>query len=189
MGTGLLLSILVSHRSSPLPPWHLLTSHTPMFPATQSIPLLFFQNYVGFAICYSLGSITSICSTMFLMGPVNQVKRMFDSHRIIATVVFLAAIAGTLAVAFKASRFRISLKLDHLSDLSLSFPHTQTGNALVGLSGLSRHQSIETLVHYVGCWLCLCGSASLLACITIPGKVKCVTLGRVATEEGSHRGG
>ena len=38
------------------------------------------------------------------MGPVNQVKRMLDQHRIFATVTYLAAIIATLVVAFKVCK-------------------------------------------------------------------------------------
>ncbi|XP_053310224.1 vesicle transport protein SFT2B-like isoform X5 [Spea bombifrons] len=42
-----------------------------------------------FAIFYTLGNISSIGSTIFLMGPMKQLKRMFESTRLIATVVML----------------------------------------------------------------------------------------------------
>ena len=37
------------------------------------------------------------------MGPIKQIQRMMDQHRIFATVTYLAAIVATLVVAFKAS--------------------------------------------------------------------------------------
>lgn len=40
-------------------------------------------------------------STMFLMGPVNQCKRMLHHGRIIATLIYLSCIVVTLIVAFK----------------------------------------------------------------------------------------
>jgi hypothetical protein len=66
-----------------------------------SLPLLWSLNLTGFAITYSLGSIVSIASTMFLMGPCKQIQRMLDQNRIIATLIYLAAIVATLVVAFK----------------------------------------------------------------------------------------
>uniref|UniRef100_A0A7R9YT22 Vesicle transport protein n=1 Tax=Chlamydomonas euryale TaxID=1486919 RepID=A0A7R9YT22_9CHLO len=65
-----------------------------------SIPFLWIGNIALFAILYSVGSVTSIASTMFLMGPLRQIQRMFENHRIYATVTFLAAIVATLLVAF-----------------------------------------------------------------------------------------
>ncbi|KAL6759718.1 Got1/Sft2-like family-domain-containing protein [Haematococcus lacustris] len=66
-----------------------------------SIPMLWTLNIAGFAIFYSLGSLVSICSTVFLMGPVKQCQRMFEQHRVLATSVFLIAIVLTLFLAFK----------------------------------------------------------------------------------------
>ncbi|XP_032063810.1 vesicle transport protein SFT2B isoform X2 [Aythya fuligula] len=42
-----------------------------------------------FAVFYTLGNIASIGSTLFLMGPMKQLKRMFEPTRLIATVVML----------------------------------------------------------------------------------------------------
>lgn len=39
------------------------------------------------------------CSTMFLMGPLKQLKSMFDKGRVVATLVYLAAMALTLISA------------------------------------------------------------------------------------------
>ncbi|XP_053310221.1 vesicle transport protein SFT2B-like isoform X2 [Spea bombifrons] len=53
-----------------------------------------------FAIFYTLGNISSIGSTIFLMGPMKQLKRMFESTRLIATVVMLVCMSLTLCSAF-----------------------------------------------------------------------------------------
>ncbi|XP_075023670.1 vesicle transport protein SFT2B isoform X3 [Calonectris borealis] len=42
-----------------------------------------------FAVFYTLGNIASIGSTLFLMGPMKQLKRMFEPTRLIATIVML----------------------------------------------------------------------------------------------------
>jgi len=52
---------------------------------------------------YSLGSLTAMVSTCFLVGPKRQFKNMFENHRFLATAVYLAAIAATLAIAFTVS--------------------------------------------------------------------------------------
>jgi len=65
------------------------------------IVCLFFMNFVGFGITYSLGNICMIVSTLFLFGPINQIKSMFSSiHRGVATGIFLLAIIMTLVAAF-----------------------------------------------------------------------------------------
>ncbi|CAG2103673.1 unnamed protein product [Medioppia subpectinata] len=43
-----------------------------------------------FAMFYTIGNLTSTASTMFLMGPLRQIKKMFNETRVLATLgVFL----------------------------------------------------------------------------------------------------
>ena len=63
-----------------------------------------FQNIIiffsaPFALLYTLGNIVALASTCFLMGPVNQIKRMFAPTRWIATVLMLAFLLLTLMSA------------------------------------------------------------------------------------------
>lgn len=53
-----------------------------------------------FALCYTFGAITSICSTMFLWGPMSQFKKMIDPHRLAATATYFTMMALTLWAAF-----------------------------------------------------------------------------------------
>ncbi|XP_051854969.1 vesicle transport protein SFT2B isoform X2 [Antechinus flavipes] len=48
------------------------------------------KGLVLFAAFYTLGNIASLGSTIFLMGPMKQLKRMFEPTRLIATIVMLA---------------------------------------------------------------------------------------------------
>ncbi|KAM6146922.1 vesicle transport protein SFT2B isoform 2-T2 [Phoenicopterus ruber ruber] len=57
-----------------------------------------------FAAFYTLGNIASIGSTLFLMGPMKQLKRMFEPTRLIATIVMLWHKAG-LALLFCILQF------------------------------------------------------------------------------------
>ncbi|XP_068273488.1 vesicle transport protein SFT2B isoform X2 [Nyctibius grandis] len=57
-----------------------------------------------FAVFYTLGNIASIGSTIFLMGPMKQLKRMFEPTRLIATIVMLWRKAG-LALLFCILQF------------------------------------------------------------------------------------
>ncbi|NXB82338.1 SFT2B protein, partial [Donacobius atricapilla] len=50
------------------------------------------KGLVLFAVFYTLGNIASLGSTMFLMGPMKQLKRMFEPTRLIATIVMLVSI-------------------------------------------------------------------------------------------------
>ncbi|XP_036801954.1 vesicle transport protein SFT2A isoform X1 [Oncorhynchus mykiss] len=52
--------------------------------------LLFLPNGTKlFAVFYTLGNLAALSSTCFLMGPVKQLKRMFEPTRLIATCVVL----------------------------------------------------------------------------------------------------
>ncbi|XP_031678106.1 SFT2 domain containing 2a isoform X1 [Oncorhynchus kisutch] len=53
-----------------------------------------------FIIFYTFGNICSLCSTMFLMGPVKQLKRMCDKTRALATTIMLTCLVLTLCAAF-----------------------------------------------------------------------------------------
>ena len=61
---------------------------------------LWTSDYTGFGSLYSVGNVLALCSTGFLMGPVTQIKNMFHSNRIGATLAYLVMIAVTLSVAF-----------------------------------------------------------------------------------------
>nr|XP_015906720.1 vesicle transport protein SFT2B isoform X2 [Parasteatoda tepidariorum] len=58
------------------------------------------KGLVLFGIFYSLGNITALSSTMFLMGPCNQLQKMFAPTRILATISVLGFLALTLCAAF-----------------------------------------------------------------------------------------
>lgn len=53
-----------------------------------------------FAVFYSLGNISTLLSTMFLMGPLKQVKRMCDKTRALATAIMITCLILTLCAAF-----------------------------------------------------------------------------------------
>uniref|UniRef100_A0A4W6G815 Vesicle transport protein n=1 Tax=Lates calcarifer TaxID=8187 RepID=A0A4W6G815_LATCA len=53
-----------------------------------------------FAIFYTLGNIAALASTCFLMGPLKQLKRMFEPTRLIATIVMLLCLILTLCAVF-----------------------------------------------------------------------------------------
>ncbi|CAH8577824.1 unnamed protein product [Schistosoma mattheei] len=57
-----------------------------------------------FALFYTLGNICSLGSTIFLMGPVNQLKRMFQETRIFAAVIMLVCLVLTIVFALLGLR-------------------------------------------------------------------------------------
>ncbi|XP_046560435.1 vesicle transport protein SFT2B-like isoform X2 [Haliotis rubra] len=62
--------------------------------------LLFARNgLIMFAVLYTVGNILSLSSTCFLMGPLNQLKKMFAKTRIIATILVLVMFVLTIVFA------------------------------------------------------------------------------------------
>jgi len=57
-------------------------------------------NPAGFAVPYTFGNILAICSTGFLVGPLRQLKMMLSPTRIIASIIYVLALALTLVAAF-----------------------------------------------------------------------------------------
>jgi hypothetical protein len=72
----------------------------PSTPRAQSLMFLWTLRFTSFAALYSFGSILSLLSTMFLVGPCKQARSMMESGRWVASLAYAAAIAATLAVAF-----------------------------------------------------------------------------------------
>ncbi|KAF8572340.1 hypothetical protein P879_01730 [Paragonimus westermani] len=57
------------------------------------------KGLILFALFYTLGNVFSIGSTIFLMGPANQCKRMFQETRIFAAVFMFVCMALTICSA------------------------------------------------------------------------------------------
>lgn len=53
-----------------------------------------------FAVFYTLGNIAALGSTCFLMGPLKQLKKMFEPTRLIATIIMLLCLVCTLCAVF-----------------------------------------------------------------------------------------
>ncbi|KAK5796940.1 Got1/Sft2-like family-domain-containing protein [Linnemannia elongata] len=72
-----------------------------------------------FAVFFTLGNIISLLSTTFLIGPGKQIKTMFAPVRIVASIVFLAMIVATLIVAFTIKSTLLCLILCIIQFLAL----------------------------------------------------------------------
>ncbi|XP_076548201.1 vesicle transport protein SFT2B isoform X1 [Osmia lignaria lignaria] len=64
-----------------------------------SFALFLHKGLTIFAVFYTLGNVISLASTCFLMGPCSQLKKMFASTRIVATILVFVAIGMTLFAA------------------------------------------------------------------------------------------
>ncbi|RNF12224.1 uncharacterized protein Tco025E_06493 [Trypanosoma conorhini] len=60
---------------------------------------IFSLDFNTFAVINTVANLTSIGSTLFLCGPLTQLKRMFDPTRLLATVVYLSSMVLTFIVA------------------------------------------------------------------------------------------
>ncbi|XP_034936346.1 vesicle transport protein SFT2A [Chelonus insularis] len=74
-----------------------------------------------FAVFYTLGNLISLASTCFLMGPVNQLKKMFASSRIIATLLVFLSIGLTLYAAIKLEKPGLALVFIIIQSLSMTW--------------------------------------------------------------------
>ncbi|XP_051997180.1 vesicle transport protein SFT2B-like [Xyrauchen texanus] len=62
-----------------------------------------------FIVFYTFGNVCSLVSTMFLMGPMKQLKRMCDKTRAFATIVMITCLVLTLCAAFWWKIFGLTL--------------------------------------------------------------------------------
>lgn len=53
-----------------------------------------------FAVLYSLGNVCALASTMFLVGPLRQLKTMCAKERALATAIMVVCLVLTLCAAF-----------------------------------------------------------------------------------------
>ncbi|CAI9726730.1 transport SFT2B-like [Octopus vulgaris] len=79
------------------------------------------KGLVLFAVFYTLGNVLSLSSTCFLMGPMNQLKKMFAKTRIIATIVVLLMFILTLVAAFALKKPGLALLCVILQSLALTW--------------------------------------------------------------------
>lgn len=62
-----------------------------------------------FVVFYTIGNLLSLSSTCFLMGPVNQVKKMFNESRWIASCLVLLFLILTLVSALWLKKYGLAL--------------------------------------------------------------------------------
>ncbi|XP_029987356.1 SFT2 domain containing 2a [Sphaeramia orbicularis] len=74
-----------------------------------------------FIVFYTFGNICALGSTMFLMGPLKQLKRMCDKTRALATTFMLTCLVLTLCAAFWWKNFGLALLFVILQVLSFTW--------------------------------------------------------------------
>ncbi|KAG5833663.1 vesicle transport protein SFT2B-like [Anguilla rostrata] len=74
-----------------------------------------------FIILYTIGNICTLASTMFLLGPWNQLKRMCEKTRAFATILMLVFLALTLCAAFWWKNYGLALLFCILQVISFAW--------------------------------------------------------------------
>ncbi|XP_031695153.1 SFT2 domain containing 2a [Anarhichas minor] len=74
-----------------------------------------------FIVFYTLGNLCTLGSTMFLMGPMKQVKRMCDKTRALATALMITCLVLTLCAVFWWKNFGLALLFVILQVLSFAW--------------------------------------------------------------------
>ncbi|KAF4533430.1 hypothetical protein B566_EDAN001155 [Ephemera danica] len=86
-----------------------------------SISLFFKKGLALFAVFYTFGNLISIASTCFLMGPFNQIKKMFAPTRAIATIVMIVCFGLTLFAAIGLGNAGLALLFVILQALAMTW--------------------------------------------------------------------
>ncbi|XP_063746787.1 vesicle transport protein SFT2B-like isoform X2 [Eleginops maclovinus] len=74
-----------------------------------------------FIVFYTFGNICTLGSTMFLMGPMRQLKKMCDKTRALATTIMITCLVLTLCAAFWWKNFGLALLFVILQILSFAW--------------------------------------------------------------------
>ncbi|XP_051946245.1 vesicle transport protein SFT2A-like [Xyrauchen texanus] len=74
-----------------------------------------------FAVFYTLGNISALASTCFLMGPLKQLKRMFEPTRLLATILMLLFLVLTLCAVFWWNKKGLAIIFCILQFLSMTW--------------------------------------------------------------------
>ncbi|KAJ1910163.1 hypothetical protein IWQ60_010802 [Tieghemiomyces parasiticus] len=74
-----------------------------------SLVMLGTAHMTGFAIFYTFGNIVALFGTMFLIGPMRQLKLAFQPVRLIATLVYVASLVVTLIAAIVLDSMILSI--------------------------------------------------------------------------------
>ncbi|XP_056271097.1 SFT2 domain containing 2a [Pseudoliparis swirei] len=74
-----------------------------------------------FIVFYTFGNLCTLFSTMFLMGPMKQVKRMCDKTRALATTLMITCLVLTMCAVFWWKNFGLALLFVILQVLSFAW--------------------------------------------------------------------
>lgn len=86
-------------------------------------------------------------STMFLMGPMAQLKRMFDKGRWVATAVYLASMLSTLLAAYVV-RERVVVADENMYQTSTTGSVWAAGPGVPRISA-GRADMVQLVIHSI----------------------------------------
>lgn len=86
-----------------------------------SFALFLHRGLTVFAVFYTIGNVISMASTCFLMGPCNQVKKMFAATRVIATILVFFSIGMTLFAAIGLHKNGLALLFIIIQSLAMTW--------------------------------------------------------------------
>lgn len=92
-----------------------------LFSFLGSLAMFLPRGIILFAVFYTMGNILSMASTCFLMGPVNQIKKMFDSTRVIATLIVMVTFVLTIIAACVLHKAGLTLILIIVQSLAMTW--------------------------------------------------------------------
>lgn len=82
---------------------------------------LFLGDYVTFAVMVSCGTLIAVLSSLFLSGPMKQIKNMFKETRIFATITLFVMIVLTICAAVWWEIVALAIVFLILQELALTW--------------------------------------------------------------------
>ncbi|CAH7306544.1 Sft2d1 [Phodopus roborovskii] len=102
--------------------WFIICFVAGVFCSILGTGLLWLPNGIKlFAVFYTLGNLAALASTCFLMGPLKQLKKMFETTRLLATVIMLLCFVFTLCAALWWRKKGLALLFCILQFLSMTW--------------------------------------------------------------------
>ncbi|ERE85276.1 vesicle transport protein SFT2A-like protein [Cricetulus griseus] len=133
--------------------WFIICFVAGVFCSILGTGLLWLPNGIKlFAVFYTLGNLAALASTCFLMGPVKQLKKMFETTRLLATVIMLLCFVFTLCAALWWRKKGLALLFCILQFLSMTWyslsyiPYASAyGDLREQLTGVSSRDRIQVI--------------------------------------------
>ena len=74
-----------------------------------SIGFIYISQVIAFALFFTAGNLAMIASTLFIVGPLKQLKSLLNPVRLISAIVYFLAMALTLVAALKLRSLALTI--------------------------------------------------------------------------------